>query len=73
MEELITYLSQYPQFVKVIAYVVIFNGVVLGLIKTLEVIKDKTHTDIDDKAYIVLDKIQKFLGALIAYRKKEPQ
>lgn len=73
MEELVNYLSQYPQFVKVIAYVVVFNGVVLGLIKTLEVIKDKTTSDLDDKAYVILDKVQKFLGALIAYRKKEPE
>jgi len=56
----------------VIIIIVAFNALVLGLHKALEVIKDKTSSDLDNKLYAVLTPIitilQKILELASAYK-----
>jgi len=56
----------------VVLVVVAFNAVIMGLHKGLELIKDKTATDTDNKIYEVLGKVisvfQKIIELAAAYK-----
>jgi len=56
----------------VIVVIVAFNALVLGLHKALEVIKDKTKTDVDNKLYALTSSVasvlQKILELASAYK-----
>lgn len=73
MHELIEYLEKFPLAVQVITYVVGWLVGIQAIVKFLGAIKDKTTTTYDDKAYIILDKLQNAIGWLAAYRKKDPK
>lgn len=51
----------------VIVYVVSFNALLSGVYKSLSLIKDKTKTDIDNKAYDIIGKIISGLMKAIDY------
>lgn len=59
------WLSNQPIAVMVISSVVAFNLSLAGLSKGLDFIKDKTKTDLDNKALVVVNKISSLLQKVI--------
>lgn len=59
------FIEQMPAVAQVIAYVVAFNLALTGIQKGLDLIKDKTSTQLDNKAAAVLGKVVGLLSKLI--------
>jgi hypothetical protein len=57
--------SQWPAVAQVLTYVVAFNIMLTGLHKGLDLIKDKTSNQVDNKVAAVLGKIVAMLSKLI--------
>lgn len=58
-------LEQFPMAIQVLTYVVAFNVVLTGLKSGLDLIKDKTASQVDNKAADILGKVVGLLGKLV--------
>jgi len=56
------FISQWPLILQVLAFVAAFNVALSGLKAGLDMIKDKTATQADDKVAAILGKIAMVLG-----------
>jgi len=56
------YIQQWPLILQVIAFVAAFNVALSGLKAALDLIKDKTASQIDNKAAAALGKVLSVLG-----------
>ena len=69
-------LEQFPLAVQVLTYVVAFNVILTGLKQGLDLIKDKTATQADNKLADFLGKIVGLLGKLVdavGFNPKHPE
>ena len=66
-------ISQWPAVAQVITFVIAFNVLIGGIKAALDLIKDKTATQLDNKAAAFISKIADLLGKLldiVGYNKK---
>lgn len=62
---MIEMISKLPILVQIIAGVAAFNIALSGIKAGLELIKDKTQSDLDNKAYAAIDKLISFIAKLL--------
>lgn len=69
MDSLMNMIEGWPIVAQVLSAMVGFNLVIVGIVKILDVFKDKTKTDADNKLHALLSRLQSLIGALAAYKK----